>query len=79
VIEAIALFAKDERREIDVSKRLADVGFDVFGFVVGYNIDYDNLYREVRGLWLVKFWPDSWNKWWDFFFPKKPVRLSSPI
>lgn len=79
VIEAIVLFAKSERVEVDVSSHIVDVGFNVSGFVVGFNTDWDNYYRELPGLWLVKFWPTNLKELWKFLFPKKPVKMQSPL
>lgn len=76
LIEVIALYSKPDDRKIDVP--LEDVGFDVFGFVVGSNLDYDQLYRELKGLQLVRFFPKTIKHIYDFFRPKMPIRKTSP-
>lgn len=79
IIEAIILFTKSERREANVDHVIKDRGFKVFGFVVGFNTDWDDFYRELPGLWLVKFKPENLKQLWNYVFPKMPVRQKSPV
>jgi len=52
-VRVCALFDKAERREVDVP--LDYVGFSVpDAFVVGYGLDYDERYRQLPGLYLLK-------------------------
>lgn len=76
MIEVIALYSKPDDRKVDVP--LEDVGFDVFGFVVGSNLDYDQFYRELKGLLLVRFFPKTIKQIYEFFHPKMPIRKISP-
>lgn len=76
IIRTIALFTKPERRDIAVD--VEDAGFEVFGFVVGVNLDWNNHYRELVDLWLVQFPPHSIIEWLKNLKPKKSRRLHSP-
>lgn len=80
IIKTIALFAKMERREVPVE--LEDTGFDIAGFVVGFHTDWDDHYRELRDLWVVKFPPHTVVEYLKNFFdnliPKKAKRKVSP-
>jgi hypoxanthine phosphoribosyltransferase len=76
MIEVIALYSKPDDRKVDVP--LEDVGFNVFGFVVGSNLDYDGLYREKKGLYLTRFFPNTLKKLLEYIFPKRPIRNTSP-
>lgn len=75
-IRSIVLFSKPDKHEEYVN--LEDVGFDVWGFVVGYNLDWDGWYRNKLGLLVVQFWPKSLQEWKELFFPKRPKRNVSP-
>jgi len=76
MIEVIALYSKPDDRKVDVP--IEDVGFNVFGFVVGSNLDYDGLYREKKGLYLTRFFPNTLKKLFEYIFPKRPIRNTSP-
>ncbi len=56
IIKTIALFAKEERRVVK-DLEFDDIGFIVQGFVVGFGLDFDDCYRELKDLWLVLFPP----------------------
>jgi hypoxanthine phosphoribosyltransferase len=83
VIKTIILFMKEERRNQkswDIIKdTVDDVGFDVFGFIVGFNIDWEECYRQIPGLWLVKFHPEDEEQRILFENPKMPIRRTSPF
>jgi hypoxanthine phosphoribosyltransferase len=52
-LKVCALFDKPQRREVDVP--IDYVGFLVpDAFVVGYGLDYDERFRELPGLYLLK-------------------------
>ncbi len=53
-IKTVALFVKDERRQVS-DMEFEDIGFQVTGFVVGFGLDFDDHYRDLPDLWLVKF------------------------
>jgi hypoxanthine phosphoribosyltransferase len=83
VIRTIVLFMKEERRNEEawnaIKDTIDDVGFDVFGFVVGFNIDWEECYRKMKGLWLVKFPPKDEDEKVIFEHPKMPIRRTSPF
>lgn len=83
IINAIVLFMKSERRNESawelIKDRIDDAGFDVFGFIVGFNIDWDDYYRELSGLHLVKFPPSNDSDLEEFNNPKLPIRRRSPF
>ena len=84
IINAIVLFMKSERRINEswdkIKDHIDDVGFDVFGFVVGFNIDWEECYRKIDGLWLVQFLPKDEGEERLFDNPKMPERLNySPL
>lgn len=56
IIKTIALFAKEERRKVK-NLEFDDIGFIVRGFVVGFGLDFDGYYRELKDLWVVLFPP----------------------
>jgi hypoxanthine phosphoribosyltransferase len=52
-LEVVALLNKPSRREIEVS--IDYVGFDIPDeFVVGYGLDYDQLYRNLRDIFILR-------------------------
>lgn len=53
-IKTLALLSKKERREIQVP--IEYVGFEIPNkFVVGYDLDYDEMYRTMPGIGVVVF------------------------
>lgn len=58
IIKTIVLFAKKERRKVK-NLKFDDIGFIVRGFVVGFGLDFDGYYRELKDLWVVLFAPYS--------------------